>query len=291
MHLGLHVVFKNVCSKMGMPGTILWHKFAYRVLRHHWPNFRHPQDISEIILSSMHKKSFLKYADYADKVKVRDYVISKGLGDILLKVYGVWKNADEIDFSKLPDKFALKPNNGSGGHFFCKDKSKIDEVALRKQMNESLTLIDKYVGFAFEPHYKHISPRIYCEELMDMGTDQWPTDYKFTCIKGKIVDIFVATERETGDTRYCTLDTNWNLLPYTKESYLPEHIPAKPKHLEEMLKIATVLSHDFDVVRVDLYEYHDKVYFSELTFSPWGGMMYSYTDEAVKLLGKIYNER
>ena len=42
--------------------------------RHRLPNFKHPKDLSERILASMLSKDFLKYADYADKVKVRDYV-------------------------------------------------------------------------------------------------------------------------------------------------------------------------------------------------------------------------
>ena len=72
----------------------------------------------------MHNKSFIDNAIYADKWRVRDYIKSKGLENILLDVYGVWEKGDDIDFDVLPDKFALKPNNGSGGHFFCKDKTR-----------------------------------------------------------------------------------------------------------------------------------------------------------------------
>ena len=37
-----------------------------------------------------------------DKYNVREYVRSKGLGDILNDCYGVYKSADEIDFDRLP---------------------------------------------------------------------------------------------------------------------------------------------------------------------------------------------
>ena len=278
---------QKIIVKFGKPGIYFWHAFAYRQLRGCWPDFKNPKNLSEMILSSMNKKDFLKYAYYADKWKVRKYIESKGLGDILLDVYGAWDNADDINFDVLPKKFALKPNNGSGGHFFCKDKSKIDIPTVRKQLNEAI-LIDGHIGYNFEPHYKKIQPKIYAEELIDTGTEAWPTDYKFTCVIGVIGDVFVCCERETGTTKYITLDTDWNILPYTKKEYMPDFIPEKPKHLDRMIEIAKILSADFDIVRVDLYEYKGKVYFSELTFSPWGGYMYSYNMEGLKRLGDFY---
>ena len=55
--------------------------YTIRYYRHrgHLPNFKHPKDLSERILSSMLSKDFLKYADYVDKVKVREYVKARGL--------------------------------------------------------------------------------------------------------------------------------------------------------------------------------------------------------------------
>lgn len=60
-----------------------------------------------------------------DKLAVREFVVSKGLEHILNKLYGSYENAEEIDFSKLPDQFVLKTTNGGGGEniIICKDKS------------------------------------------------------------------------------------------------------------------------------------------------------------------------
>lgn len=275
---------KKALSHYGKLGVLTYYTYAYWRERGRFPNFIHPSDLCEFLLSRMLKKGFKKYARYADKVLVRDYVKSKGLEDNLLEVYGVWDSASEINFSKLPQKFALKPNNGSGGHYLCKDKNSIqDEDSVRALLTKNLKLDYEYV---YEPHYLAIVPKIYCEELIDTGTDAWPTDYKFTCINGEIVDVFVCCERESGHTRYITLNTNWEQLPYTKKEYLPSSIPEKPVLLDKMIDIAHILSKDFDFVRVDLYEYKNKVYFGELTFSPWGGFMHSYTNEAIDLLGQ-----
>lgn len=290
--LSLHpsIWARNICAHSGFVGISLWHKYVYYTLRGKWPNFKHPKDLSEHILAAMSKKSFSKYADCADKVKVRDYIISKGLGHLLLNIYGSWSDANDINFDDLPDKFALKPNNGSGGHFFCKDKSKIDQEKVKKQMNEALNMVNTDIAFKFEPHYACIDPRVYCEELMDTENGINPTDYKFTCVNGQICDIFIAQEDVNRKRKYATIDTNWEILPYTKKEFLLDPIPAKPKHLDEMIKIANILSADFEWVRVDLYEYKNKVYFSELTFSPWGGYMYSYNDLGINEIGKKFDK-
>ena len=267
-------------------GQRMNYTIRYYSHRGHLPNFKHPKDLSERILASMLSKDFLKYADYADKVKVRDYVKAKGLENILLKQFGAWEDAKQIPFDQLPNRFILKANNGSGGHYICTDKSKIDEANVIERMNATLKEASHLRNT--EPHYCAIKPMILAEELMGDGTIL-PTDYKFHCIKGKVADVFVVCERESG-AKYCTLDTNWKPLPYTKAEFMPSVIPEKPEHLNEMVKLAEKLSSDFEFVRVDLYDFNGKIYFGELTFSPWGGIMNSYSNEGIEIMGRKFEE-
>ena len=274
--------FFYICEHTGRIGMIMGMTYKYFYVRKRLPNFICPKNLSERILSSMLKKSFLKYSSLADKIKVRDYITTKGLDRILLKQYGSWNNANDIKLDELPQKFILKPNNGSGGHVICRDKSRFDLDNARVFLNENLKRGSEYY---LEPHYRKIEPKILCEELLDVGSDKNPTDYKFTCINGEIVDIFIAEEDKNGKRKYATVDTNWEPLDYTMKEYLLDPIPHKPNKLAEMVKYALILSADFDFVRVDFYEFENKVYFGELTFSPWGGYMYSYSIDSLKLLG------
>ncbi len=267
-------------------GQRLNYIIRYYSHRHRMPHLRHPQDLSERILSAMLSKDFLRFADYADKVKVRDYVVSKGLSHILLKQFGNWSDASEINFENLPKRFILKANNGSGGHVICTDKAMLDRTATIRKMNATLKDANRLRNT--EPHYCAIEPRILCEELLGDGITL-PVDYKFHCINGQVVDIFVVCEREEG-AKYCTLDTNWEVIPSTLAVYMPKMIPSKPKNLREMLKYAEILSSDFKFVRVDLYDFKGKVYFGELTFSPWGGILNSYTTEALEWMGAKFDE-
>lgn len=102
-------------------------------------NLRNPKTLDE-------KISWLKLYKYrknqlvtqcADKYEVRRYVSDKGLSNILNDLYFTYKSPKKIRLDDLPDKFAMKWNMGAGGNFICKDKSKIDEMTLRKLMKKN----------------------------------------------------------------------------------------------------------------------------------------------------------
>lgn len=262
-------------------GAKMYFSLRYFHQRRHFPNLKKPKDMSEVLISQILNKDFCAgITQYVDKISVRDYVRSKGLDYILLNQYGVWDTPENVPFDELPDKFALKSNNGCGHHVFCHDKTRLNYDEARQTMHEAIESGLHHV----EQHYRLITPKIYAEELIETSDGSLPIDYKFTCVGGEIMDIFVATDRAT-NTHYCTLDLDWKPLPFTKPDYLPKQIPAKPKHLKEMIDVARKLSEDFGFVRVDLYEYRDQPFISELTFFPWGALLYSYTDEAIKLYG------
>ena len=73
-----------------------------------------------------------------------------------------------------------------------------------------------------------------------------------------------------------------------------ESLPEMPNNLEQMLKIAKKLSEDFPFVRVDLMNVNNKLYFSELTFTPSAGIMPLAPDNADARIGEwldlgVYN--
>lgn len=267
-------------------GAKMNYRMRYLHNRGHWPNLRNPKDLSEILISNLFNPDVCqKVSKYVDKLRVRDYVRSKGLEEILLEHYGVWDSPESIIFDNLPQKFVLKSNNGCGHHVICREKEQLN----REEAIHTLNLAIKSGINHVEPHYHYITPKVYAEELIETPDGSLPIDYKFTCIGGEIVDVFVATDRAVS-ARYSTMGLDWESLPYTKTNYLPKQVPPKPIHLENLAEIARILSRDFGFVRVDLYEYKEKPYISELTFFPWGAMLYSYTDKAIKYYGEKYRQ-
>ncbi len=253
-----------------------------------FPNLKNPQTFNE-------KATWLKLNKYAndelvikcaDKYRVREYIESKGYASILNELYGVYDNFNDIDFSKLPQKFALKCNHGCAYNLICEDKSSFDIKNAEKKVNSWLK--EKYGCATTELHYTKIKPKIIIEKYLCDKKGEMPTDYKFYCFNGKVKFIVVCSERGMhGKTKYDYYDTDWNELPYGLSIYNSNKTCKKPKNLNEMIKISEDLSSDFPFVRVDLYNTKEKIIFGELTFTPACSCDHTITKEADAIIGKI----
>lgn len=88
-------------------------------------------------------------------------------------------------------------------------------------------------------------------------------------------------------------DENWKLTEIESgiEGYIrdPNIIIKKPKNLKLMLKYARLLFKEFVFVRVDLYDFEDRVYLGELTFTPTNGFVYWKNNEQNLYFGKLIN--
>ncbi len=282
----------NVLCKLHLLKPIQVARLKHFYKFHKMPNYEDPTDINEKINWIKFYGDTSRWADLADKYKVREYVHSLGLDDTLVKLYGRWDKASEIDWNLLPDQFVLKVNNGSGDILICRDKSILDKAAVIDTYD---TLVaTKYGDVTGEPHYAKIPPCVIAEELLDINNQSIKTssliDYKIWCLNGKPYCVWCCWNRSSHGTDTGTYDLNWNYHP--EWSVFNEHyrkgkelIP-RPENLEYMLEVASKLSADFPVLRVDLYEVGGKVYFGELTFTSLGGFMDFYTPEFLLEMGE-----
>lgn len=83
---------------------------------------------------------------------------------------------------------------------------------------------------------------------------------------------------------YCNFDRDFNCLPLSPKSTIKQI--TLPHNFEEMLSLAEKLATGFVFVRVDFYLNKNRIYFSELTFTPSSGAN-TYTDEWDKKLGQF----
>ena len=92
----------------------------------HKLNWENPIDINEKIQWLICYGDTSNWHILADKYKVREYVTEKGYRDILPKLYGCWEDANNIDFSSLPDKFIIKCNHDSASwHIIDQSKGSV----------------------------------------------------------------------------------------------------------------------------------------------------------------------
>ncbi|MBD7909417.1 glycosyl transferase [Sporosarcina sp. Sa3CUA8] len=223
--------------------------------------------------------------DCTDKYEVRDYVENHGGKKYLNKLIGVWDSWEDVNWEELPNKFALKCTHGCGYNIIANDKSILNkqevEKNIKKWMSEDFSL------FNAEQHYTSIKPRIICEE--HLGEDI--IDYKFFCYNGKPLFFYMAQGFGHGkNERMAFYNLDGSKAPFKRKDYKEFSDEVKqPENLDEMIKISENLSKEFPFVRVDFFEVNKEVIFSEMTFTPGGGLMTIEPNEYDQIWGEWLN--
>jgi hypothetical protein len=227
------------------------------------------------------------YTTLVDKFSVKKWVAERIGEDHIIPTLGVWNNAKDIDFAKLPKQFVLKTTNGGGGDVvICKDRTKLDITQVVEHLNKSLK-VSLYKKNREWP-YKNVPPRIIAEKYIedDSGT---LVDYKFSCFDGYVDCVMVCLDRHLKDTKFYFFDKEWNLKRLNvRGRNAPRNftIP-KPSGMDEMFEVASKLSKGFPFVRVDLYAVNGHVYFGEMTFYPDSGFDANLLPETDEYFGQL----
>ncbi len=207
----------------------------------------------------------------ADKYEVREYIRDMLKTEKYLnELYGIYNSVNDIDLSALPNQFVLKVTHGTGQNIICKDKDKLNWKEEMQKLNQWLK-INAHV-YAGEWVYKDIKPRIICEKLIETEHGTPPIDYKILCFNGMPRVIYVATDRENHNTKFNFYSTDWE--PIAVKNYYPRNLKEveKPKRLDEMMELASILAADFPHARVDFYYENDQIIFGEITFFHMAGL-------------------
>lgn len=281
------------CEWLGEHHPILLARIRYFARFTKILNLNKPQTLNEKILYLCLKTDITLWTRCTDKYAVRGFVTEKGLKDILIPLFGVWDKATDIDFDKLPDKFVLKATHGSGNILVVTNKSLINVNEVVNTFEKDLA--KRYGALESGHHYMHIVPKMIAEELLHNDDEAQKVsfsliDYKMWCFNGKCHFIWACANRDEHSTEVMTYDREWHEHPeYSifEDGYRHGEVLPKPKNLDYMIMIAEKLSEDFPCVRVDLYNVSGKIYFGELTFTSYGGLMDFYTDDFQRLAGSM----
>lgn len=225
-----------------------------------------PKRIDEIIAwSKLYDLNPLK-TNCSDKLKVRTYINSKKFNYILNEIYGIYDTFDEIDFEKLPNQFVIKCNHGSGFNIIVKNKNDFDKIEAKTKIDEWMSLNYAYIA-GYEWQYEKIEHKIIIEKYLIQPIIDWQWYmYKGNCygvslsrkISPEIIEHLAFVDRFGKKLNYY-LGPKPNMHNYKSNTF------------DEMWPYVQELSKDFDFVRIDLYKVENKIYFSELTFTPCSG--------------------
>lgn len=237
-------------------------------------NLKNPQTFDEKLQwLKLHDRNPL-YTTLVDKYAVKKWVANKIGPQYVVPTFGVWEKFDDIDFSKLPDRFVLKCTHDSGGVVVVKDKRQLDMDAARRKISDSLR--KNYYWANREWPYKNVPPRVIAEEYLEDQRNGELRDYKFYTFGGKPHFLLIAANRhkETGltfdyfDMEGMHIDLSDVGIP--NASGTPPLLPSK---FDEMKRLSMILADGIPHVRVDFFDVNGRIYFGEMTFYDYAGYM------------------
>lgn len=250
----------------------LYLKIAYRIKMGRPLNLVTPQTFNEKLQwLKLHDRKDI-YTQWVDKYEAK-LLAAKIIGEeFIIPTLGIYDHFDEINFDALPKQFVLKCTHDSGGLVICKKRESLDKCLAKNKLENCLK--HNFFWGQREWPYKNVKPRIIAEEYMEDTSTHELRDYKFFTFDGEVKALFIATERGSNEeTKFDFFDADGKLLPFTNGHPHATPTPALPVCFEKMKELASMLGKDIPHVRVDFYEVNGKVYFGEMTFFHWSGLV------------------
>ena len=203
---------------------------------------------------------------------------------------------DKIDFDKLSKSFVIKTNHGSKWHYIIKDREKfLQNERLFNIVKRNITgwLEQEYwVWNGFEMNYRNIEPKILIEPLLRDEINTEPIKINVYCFNG-VPEIFIrfydSNKMNIYDKNFEPMDNIFNFAEENIKCETGNIINQKKISLEEISRLSKQLAKDFCFVRVDWMIYQNKLYFEELTFTPYSGFHNFEKPEYNLKLGELMN--
>jgi hypothetical protein len=236
----------------------------------YWPDLKKPRTFSEKVVHRMLYSRDPILTTLSDKIASRNYIRDRVGEQYLVPLLWSGRDPEAIPFENLPEKFVIKASHGCGYTVVVKDKRRIDETAVRRQVTQWLSqnfATDVFSGSSWG--YKHVPPQILVESFIGEG-DVEPVDYKFFCYDGQALYLDVIYDRFNDECENF-FDRNYNLIPVWNGWKLDGIRVSPPENYAAMLAVADRLSEGMGFIRVDLYNVGGQIYVGELTCYPAAG--------------------
>lgn len=263
----------------------LYLRMRYRVMMDRRLHLCRPRTFNEKIQWLKIHDRRPEYTTLVDKAAVKDWVAGRIGAEYVIPNLGVWRSAKDIDFDSLPERYVLKCSHDSGSVVIC--DGPVDREAVAGRLEEALGR--NYSAGGREWAYKGVVPQVIAEPLLDDGSPDGLTDYKFFCFNGEPRFLYVSRGLDDHRTAHISFAwPDWTPAPFRRSDYEPfGQLPPAPSKLDLMMELSRRLAEGIRFVRVDFYQVGDKVLFSEMTFYPCGGFLPLGSDEQDRQMGDM----
>ena len=221
---------------------------------------------------------------YTDKVLAREYMREVAPEVAVPRTFWIGENPEDIPFDIFDEPYVIKPNHSSGLIIFVENPAGIDRRQIISTCQQWLKT--RYGRTVAEWAYQKVHPRLIVEELLsDLDSDDKVTNYKFFVLSGKVR--YAQFESKTSEGEFLTFFDaegermevrKWLGLKEVSQMPKPADTMKAPSKFFVMKGIAERIGKDIDMVRVDLYQVGEAIYFSELTNYDGTGYSFLYRD-------------
>ena len=237
----------------------------------YFPDLINPKSLNEkIIWLALHYKN-PEIGIAADKAKAKKWISERIGEEYVIPIIKTYDNIQDLNIHELPTQFVAKLNDGWGAEevLVVRDKNALD-------IDETKAILSSWLYPWKNYYYQNMcitdekleKPQIVIEEYREQKGKTSLNDYKLYCCNGKPKFALVVNGRGTSEQERSFVDTDWNVLPVTREGKPLNRNPDKPQKLEEMIRLSEKLADGFPFVRIDFYEVGNRIYVGELTFTP-----------------------
>lgn len=195
------------------------------------------------------------------------------------KLFWKGRNADAIDFNKLPPYYVIRPTIGHSCNFVflmansvnLMDRKTYFSQDIRAILSEALNK-NPYLEFLIEEFVK-----------TESGEYAIPDDYKTYMFNGEVAVIEVINRSSPTEGKLSCYDKNWKMITNTAvHMFTQAKYQQPPKCFAEMIEQAKRLSKAYEIfVRIDFYATDKGAVFGE--FTPTPGAAKYLTVEAEKM--------
>jgi hypothetical protein len=191
----------------------------------------------------------------SDKELAKYYVAAKVGNEFNVPTLAVFNSLSQALAATYPPDCVIKPTHMSGQVIFRRGGSSVDESKL------TFWFKSNYYSSWREENYRTLRPKVIVEPFI--FDNETCDDYKIFCVNGNPKLIQVDTDRFSEHKRDYYL-TDWEKLPFSITYPIGIGVP-RPANLEKMLNVASKLSANFNIIRVDLYTNGKSILVGELT--------------------------
>jgi hypothetical protein len=232
------------------------------------PDLRNPTTFNEKIAYKILYDRRPILTRLQDKLQARDHVTQEIGAEYLTELYQVCESPREIDWQRLPQRFVIKMNHGSGMNVFVVDKSRINVSSIVARLDRWRAA--NYYRVAMEWAYRDIRPMIFIEEMLG---EEFAVDWKFLTFDGRAEFLHIYRRELSGNAMRTSYDRHLNRLAFRGRNPNWSTEPVFPHNIDLMFSLADKLSGGLDFLRVDMFNIDGRILFTEFTNYHGAGLL------------------